>query len=78
MKKALDSTQEIAAIVAGLLASGHYTELDHDDDPSVRQYDTGSDWLEQGEKSRYRMHVMDDAFAIWRRIQTDAIEHDEA
>ena len=59
----------MAAVVASLLATGHYTNPDHpsDETPLIR-YDVGEDWEEYGEPHRYCTKVVDDAEIIVAEI----------
>lgn len=57
-------------IMAGLLASGHYTEQTQDDrdepdgTPKLKAWDSGKEWREDGNERRYVRHVIDDAKSL--------------
>ena len=60
----------LVQLVAGLLASGHYTNHDEGfDTPSLRRYDVGEDWKEAGCPKRRHAHVFDDAESLLSDIE---------
>jgi hypothetical protein len=62
--------QLLGQLVAGLLASGHYTNPDQGfDTPSLRKYDAGESWKEDGYPSRRHAHVIDDAESLLKAIE---------
>lgn len=62
--------QNAVRILAGLLASGHYTyesEGDADDPggtPKLKTWDGGKEWREDGHERRYVRHAIDDAESL--------------
>lgn len=61
-----------ANIMAGLLASGHYTAFadpDGTNEPRVLWWDAGPDWKADGYESRLVSHVVDDTMALLRALE---------
>ena len=62
-------------IMAGLLASGHYTELDTsgvpEGEPRVRYFDNGSEWKEEGELQRCSRYVVGDAIMLLSNLRAE-------
>lgn len=61
-------------IMAGLLASGHYTEnrecVDGPPEPSVRWWDAGKDWPKNtAAPRRFNCHAMDDALYLLKVLK---------
>jgi hypothetical protein len=69
MKTDLELAVEIAA---GLLASGHYTYVDEqqDDEPSIKRWCL-DDWKEHAERRRCMAHVVDAAFDVLEEIKSE-------
>jgi hypothetical protein len=60
----------LVQLVAGLLASGHYTDPDEGcDTPVLKRYDIGEDWKEDGYPRRHPFHVLDDAESLLNDIE---------
>jgi hypothetical protein len=53
-------------LVAGLLASGHYTRpgIEGEDDPRLIAYDAGEEWIEEGHPRKFPRLVIDDAESL--------------
>ena len=71
-----DRLNQLAIIVSGLAASGHYTQLkivqddgDEIENPTVRGYKTGY----SGAKSRH-FHIVDDALRILKHLELELSE----
>ena len=66
--------ENLTRLVAGLLASGHYTSkgpwtgIEDSDDPKLLDYDLGKDWAQDGYSRRFQRHVMDDATSLLHDI----------
>ena len=68
----------IVQLVAGLLASGHYTyPEDEDDAPGLKSYDIGASWQEDGYPRRHLIHALDDAEMLLRDIEFFAKKEEE-
>lgn len=56
-------------IMAGLLASGHYSHLIRDgdedeDEPRLKAWDAGKEYEEEGHERRFPRHVVDDTMSL--------------
>ena len=70
-----EKKQLLVQLVAGLLASGHYTDPDEGcDTPVLKRYDIGEDWKEAGYPRRHLFHVLDDAESLLNDIEFIAKE----
>lgn len=65
-------------IMAGLLASGHYTSLKHHPgaedqaaEPSVRRFDYGQDWKKDGVPRRVFVHAVEDAVSLLKDLEAE-------
>lgn len=61
-------------IMAGLLATGHYTEnrecVDGEPEPAVRMWDAGDDWPKNtAAPRRFNCHAVDDALYLLRLLK---------
>jgi hypothetical protein len=52
-------------IVAGLLASGHFTEINADGDPTATRYHIGDEW---------GIHAVDEAVCLLKRLKKELAE----
>ena len=60
----------VVALVQGLLASGHYTSPDDDEDgPSVQRVDYGKDWKDCGVDRRRPAQAVEDALDLLQEIK---------
>lgn len=69
----------LTQLVAGLLASGHYTGIDPDDgEPYFRAFDFGKDWRkEDGLPQRYSCKAVEDSWYILQQIKYNLQDDDE-
>ena len=73
----------MATIVSGLLASGHYshsgewTGVEGSADPELIQYDAGENWKEDGYHRRFQRRVIDDAESLLDDIIKVAFQREE-
>lgn len=54
-------------IMAGLLASGHYSQLildGDDEEPRLKAWDAGKEYKEEGHERRFPRHVVDDTLLL--------------
>jgi hypothetical protein len=73
----MNDDEFVIRLIAGLLSSGHYTQIcqvqDSDapysdswsDEPALRTWDAGQDYQHQGFDRRFQFHVLDDAFSLY-------------
>lgn len=66
----MSQTDRLVILVAGLSASGHYTEEEVNAlwDEQLKRRDNGKEWKEAGEVCRYIPAVVEDAINLLRVI----------
>lgn len=73
-----ESLRFAVQIMAGLLASGHYTQLGGPDgppdEPSVRVWDVGKDWRECDLRKRYHRYVVEASVALLKDLRAELAE----
>jgi hypothetical protein len=75
--------ENLATLVAGLLASGHYTHkgpwtgVEGSADPELIEYDAGVNWKEDGYHRRFQRRVIDDAESLMDDIIKLAYQREE-
>jgi len=74
MKNIEDCSPEITTIIAGLLASGHYTYKNSAGEPGVAEFRFDSEWKKDGLRSPKIIHAVEDAVAIWVDLQAELKE----
>ena len=66
-------------IMAGLLASGHYSLLILDGDkeePRLKAWDAGKDYKEEGHERRFPRHVVDDTMSLMGDLEFRLLAED--
>ena len=59
-------------IMAGLLASGHYTEMvEEEDTPRPHRLDVGKEWKEVGSRQRFICHAVEDAVSLLKDLEDE-------
>jgi hypothetical protein len=69
----------LATLVAGLVASGHYTRpgIEGVDSPKLLDYDAGKNWKDDGYQRRYQRLVIDEAETLLDDIIKLAYQREE-
>jgi hypothetical protein len=66
----VNQIDRLVILVAGLSASGHYTEKDKHEfwEDQIKRTDLGEEWKEDGEACRYCPTAIEDAMSLLRVI----------